>query len=168
MESLRSKISLSLKQEPQLLPSEMAEKFGISELEILQEFPKDTVTIVDGSHAEMLLTEIAGWKTNVTSIMQLGGSIFEVKAILPVGKKSMGYFNLMGQPGQLQGHLKLENISKVCFVSKPFMGKESHYFGFIDNNGNTIFKIYLGRDEQRRLLLPQIKAFKELKEKLAN
>jgi len=44
-------------------------------------------------------------------------------------------------------------------VSLPFRGKESYNIAFIAENGETIFKIYLGRDEQRQLFPEQVEHF---------
>ncbi|NCO46668.1 MAG: heme utilization cystosolic carrier protein HutX, partial [Vibrio sp.] len=61
-------------------------------------------------------------------------------------------------------HLKLESIQHVALVSKPFMGRESHYFGFFSEQGDNIFKIYLGRDEKRELIAEQVARFKALQQ----
>jgi putative heme iron utilization protein len=46
------------------------------------------------------------------------------------------------------------------------MGSESHYFGFFDEAGNNVFKIYLGRDKKRVLIPEQVESFKALQQKL--
>ncbi|CAM3759650.1 ChuX-like family protein [Vibrio aerogenes CECT 7868] len=163
MNTLNEQVVQILTQEPQTLPADIATKLNVSELEVLQAFPSQSAVVISGDHARDLLHEIAGWKTDVTVIVQSGGSIFEVKAPLPEGKFARGYYNLMGQTGQLHGHLNLDNIAHIALVSKPFMGKESHYFGFLDAQGDNIFKIYLGRDAQRNLLPGQVETFQALK-----
>ena len=47
--------------------------------------------------------------------------------------------------------------------SKLFMGKEGHSFQFFGHSGRCIFKIYLGRDEQRQLLPEQVERFMALR-----
>ena len=64
------------------------------------------------------------------------------------------------EEGALHGHLKLDNIARIAFVSLPFRGKESYNIAFIAHNGQTIFKVYLGRDEQRQLFPEQVEKFK--------
>ena len=39
------------------------------------------------------------------------------------------------------------------------MSAESHAFVFIASSGRCVFKIYLGRDEKRRLLPEQLQQF---------
>jgi hypothetical protein len=162
-----SEVATLLEQNAQALPGDMAQQLGVSEKDVIEAFPTDMATVINGEHAQFLLDEIAAWETSVTVIVHSFGSIFEVKAPLPKGKCARGYFNLMGEPGQLHGHLLLENVAHIAFVSKPFMGQESHYFCFFEANGNTIFKIYLGRDEKRQLLPQQVDAFINIKRKLS-
>lgn len=74
-----------------------------------------------------------------------------------------GYYNLnmKDDEGTLHGHVKLGNLAQIAFVSLPFRGKESYNIAFIANNGQTIFKVYLGRDEQRQLFPHQVEKFKQ-------
>lgn len=90
------------------------------------------------------------------------GSIFEIKDQFPAGIVGRGYYNLnmKGDQGSLHGHLKLDNIAHIAFVSIPFRGKESYNIAFISHQGETIFKIYLGRDENRQLFPQQVELFK--------
>lgn len=169
MESLQQQVQQQvatlLEQEPTLLTAAMAERLNVSEFDVVNALPTEMVAVVDGSEAETLLSDIADWGT-VTTIVHSFGSIFEVKAPLPKGKMARGYYNLMGRDGQLHGHLKLDTITHVALVSKPFMGRESHYFGFFSAQGDNIFKVYLGRDEKRELLSDQVTRFKALQQQL--
>lgn len=164
MEQLSHQVAQLLNDEPALLPAQIAERLSVSEFAVVSAFPSEMVTLLSGDDAQMVLTEIADWGTNVTTIVQSFGSIFEIKAPLPKGKTARGYYNLLGQPGQLHGHLKLELIDHVALVSKPFMGRESHYFGFFTQQGDSIFKIYLGRDDKRELIAQQVDRFQTMQQ----
>lgn len=164
MEQLSHQVAQLLNDEPALLPAQIAERLGVSEFAVVSAFPNEMVILLSGDHTQMVLTEIADWGTNVTTIVQSFGSIFEIKAPLPKGKMARGYYNLLGQPGQLHGHLKLELIDHVALVSKPFMGRESHYFGFFTQQGDSIFKIYLGRDDKRELIAQQVDRFQTMQQ----
>ncbi|MBF9002889.1 MULTISPECIES: heme utilization cystosolic carrier protein HutX [Vibrio] len=161
--SIESKVAEALEENPRALPSDIAKQLQVSEKEVVAAFPAEMARLIDGCHAEQILTTIADWQTSVTVIVHSGGSIFEIKAPLPKGSFARGYFNLMGEAGQLHGHLLLDNVAHIALVSKAFMGKESHYFGFFDPQGDSIFKIYLGRDENRQLIPAQVEAFQKLK-----
>ncbi|WP_068718495.1 heme utilization cystosolic carrier protein HutX [Vibrio tritonius] len=164
MQVLRQKITQLMTDEPNLLPGDMAIRLGVSEYDVVCAFPHEMVSVMPAKEAQSLLETIAQWGP-VTVIVQSGGSIFEVKAPLPRGKVARGYYNLMGEEGQLYGHLKLDAMAYIALLSRPFMGKESHYFGFFSKQGDSIFKIYLGRDEQRRLFPEQVEKFIQLKQK---
>lgn len=164
MEQLSHQVAQLLNDEPALLPAQIAERLSVSEFAVVSAFPNEMVILLSGDHTQMVLTEIADWGTNVTTIVQSFGSIFEIKAPLPKGKTARGYYNLLGQPGQLHGHLKLELIDHVALVSKPFMGRESHYFGFFTQQGDSIFKIYLGRDDKRELIAQQVDRFQTMQQ----
>jgi len=46
------------------------------------------------------------------------------------------------------------------------MGLESYSIQFFNNNGNAMFKLYLGRDENRRIIQEHMEKFIKLKNKL--
>ncbi|AUI87828.1 HuvX protein [Vibrio azureus] len=158
MNLIKEQVAKLLVEEPRLLPAAIAEKLDISEFEVVAAFPQGSVAIVSGEYAQSILEQLVDFGP-VTTIMHSFGSIFEFKGPIPKGKVARGYYNLMAKPGQLDGHLSLDNIKHVALVSKPFMGRESHYFGFFSECGSNIFKIYLGRDEKRELIPSQVTAF---------
>lgn len=146
--------------------SNMVESLGLTEGEITLSLPEDMIGYADGALAQRILEILPTWG-QVTTIVHSGGSIFEFKARFPKGKLSHGYYNLMGREGQLHGHLRLDLVSDIVFVSKPFRGAESHYIGFFDRAGQCVFKIYLGRDKKRQLFPEQIEWFNVMKQELA-
>lgn len=154
-----------LEQEPQLLPAAMAERLGVTEFDVVAALPQEMVAIAPGEQAQTILESLVGFGP-VTTIVHSFGSIFEVKAPFPKGKVARGYYNLMGREGELHGHLKLDNVKNIALVSKPFMGRESHYFGFFSECGSNIFKVYLGRDEKRELIAEQVTAFRAMQAEL--
>jgi hypothetical protein len=162
-ETLKQQVAGVLIENPHWMSSEIAQFLNVTESEATQALPNDMVVCLSGEASENILTEIVTWG-KVTTIVHSGGSIFEYKAPFPKGKMAYGYYNLMGREGQLHGHLKLENINLIALVSKPFRGSDSHYFGFFNQHGECIFKVYLGRDVCRKLLPEQVVLFQQLKE----
>ncbi|KMK52522.1 heme iron utilization protein [[Actinobacillus] muris] len=160
--ALTEKVAELLAQNPNLIPLEMAEMLQCPEGEVLCALPAEFIRVFPPERAESLLTTISEWGT-FTTIIEKAGSIFEIKDRFPSGSIGRGYYNLnmKGQEGALHGHLKLTNIAKIVFVSLPFRGKESYHIAFIANDGQVMFKVYLGRDEQRRLLPEQVARFKQ-------
>lgn len=165
MESIKQQLEVLLEQEPQLLPAAMAERLDVTEFDVVAALPQEMVAIAPGEQAQTILESLVGFGP-VTTIVHSFGSIFEVKAPFPKGKVARGYYNLMGREGELHGHLKLDNVKNIALVSKPFMGRESHYFGFFSECGSNIFKVYLGRDEKRELIAEQVTAFRAMQAEL--
>jgi len=167
MEALKQQVAQLIEQEPKLLPAAIAEKLNVSEFEAVAALPEEMVALVGGEQAQSILESLVGFGP-VTTIVHSFGSIFEVKAPFPKGKVARGYYNLMGREGELHGHLKLDNIKNIALVSKPFMGRESHYFGFFCEAGNNVFKVYLGRNEKRELIEEQVVTFKQWQKEFSN
>ncbi|CAK4075198.1 heme utilization cystosolic carrier protein HutX [Vibrio sp. 16] len=165
METIKQQVAQLIEQEPTLLPAAIAERLAISEYQAVEALPDEMVALAPGEQAQTILEQLVGFGP-VTTIVHSFGSIFEVKAPFPKGKVARGYYNLMGREGELHGHLKLDNVKNIALVSKPFMGRESHYFGFFCSQGNNIFKIYLGRNEKRELITEQVEQFKQWQQAL--
>lgn len=146
--------------------SEMSQQLALSEGAITFALPAEMVTQVKGHHAQAILEQLPAWGS-VTTIVHSFGSIFESKARFPKGKVAHGYYNLMGREGELHGHLRLDLVEHIAFVSKPFRSMESHYIGFFNADGRCIFKIYVGRDKKRQLIAEQVAAFGQMKETLS-
>lgn len=160
MNTLKQQVAQVIEDEPKLLPAAIAQQLKVSEFDVVAALPDDMVAVMAGEQAQSILEELVNYGP-VTTIMHSFGSIFEVKAPFPKGKLARGYYNLMGRNGELHGHLQLDNIKNIALVSKPFMGRESHYFGFFSEDGNNIFKVYLGRDDKRELIPQQVSRFKQ-------
>lgn len=159
---LTEKIQCMVALEPSKLPTAIAEELGLSEAQVVFSLSNEMVTKIAASETEEILTELVS-SGKVTTIIHSENSIFEVKATFPKGKIAHGYYNLMGKEGQLHGHLRIDLITDIALVSKPFMNMESYYFGFFTKEGNSMFKIYLGRDKKRKLIAEQVESFKQLK-----
>ncbi|OOH88882.1 heme iron utilization protein [Pasteurellaceae bacterium 15-036681] len=158
---LKQQISQLLDENPNIITLEIAEKLAQPEGIILTALPNEFVRVFPAERAQDILSAITSWGT-FTTIIEKEGSIFEIKERFPSGMLGRGYYNLnmKGEEGTLHGHLKLDNIAQIAFVSLPFRGKESYNIAFIAHNGQTIFKVYLGRDEQGQLLPHQVENFK--------
>ncbi|TCP95790.1 heme utilization protein HuvX [Cricetibacter osteomyelitidis] len=161
MLTLQQKIQQYINENPLAITLDMAAHFNLPEGEILQSLPDQFVRIFPATELERILTALSQWGT-LTTIIEKEGSIFEIKDQFPSGMIGRGYYNLNmnGKEGSLYGHLKLDNIATIAFVSLPFRGKESYNIAFIASNGNTVFKVYLGRNEQRELFPEQVEKFK--------
>lgn len=146
--------------------STMVDALKLSEAEITFSLPKEMVFRGKGEKTQAILEALPAWG-HLTVIVHSAGSIFEFKADFPKGKLGHGFYNLMGKEGQLHGHLRIDEMCDIAFVSKPFRGSQSHYIAFFNEQGRCIFKVYLGRDKKRQLFPEQIERFTQMKQEWA-
>ncbi len=118
---------------------------------------------IPGESAEEILKQISSWG-NVTTVILHLGNVFEFKGPFPIGTFGSGFYNLEGATPGLQGHLKLEAVDHISFQEKPHRGVESYALVFNNIDNKAMFKIFLGRDENRQLLQHQKEKFMTLKE----
>nr|WP_086938055.1 heme utilization cystosolic carrier protein HutX [Thaumasiovibrio occultus] len=157
----KQKVAALLAEQPGLTVTDLAEKADLTEAEACLALPEELVHVTDGKHAEAICTQLTTWGP-VTTIVNSFGSIFEVKAPFPKGKTNHGYYNLLSREG-LNGHLRLDLITHIGFVSKMFHGMETHHIAFFNGEGNCVFRVYLGRDKARNLLPEQVELYQAMK-----
>ncbi|ACJ30646.1 Conserved hypothetical protein [Shewanella piezotolerans WP3] len=150
---------------PSAMPSQIAAELNVSEFEVVSALPTEQLALLPVSEKDALLTSLPEWG-NMTTIVSASGSIFEFKGSFPKGKYAHGYYNLITKGDGLHGHLKLDDISAIALISKPFRGTESHSINFFGPAGEVVFKVYLGRDKKRVLLPEQVARFKAIKAEL--
>lgn len=155
-----------LNENPQAMPAQVSAALNVSERQVVAALPDDQFTVLPLAEKDALLASLPEWGP-MTTIVSVSGSIFEFKGAFPKGKYAHGYYNLITKGDGLHGHLKLDDISAIALISKPFKGSESHSINFFGNNGEMVFKIYLGRDKKRVLLADQLTRFQALKASVA-
>ncbi|THK40438.1 heme utilization cystosolic carrier protein HutX [Methylophaga sp. SB9B] len=128
----------------------------------MQQEPAVTpVSIMPGQNAQQLLEQICDWGP-MTTIVIHGGSVFEFGGPFPRGSVAEGFYNLQVDGHGFHGHLNLQKVEQISFQTKPHRGRESYAFVFEDANGDVIFKVFLGRDEQGELITSQREKFYQL------
>jgi hypothetical protein len=128
----------------------------------MQQEPAVTpVSIMPGQNAQQLLQQICDWGP-MTTIVIHGGSVFEFGGPFPRGSVAEGFYNLQADGNGFHGHLNLQKVEQISFQTKPHRGRESYAFVFEDANGDVIFKVFLGRDEQGELITSQREKFYQL------
>jgi heme iron utilization protein len=139
----------------------VARERNITPRAVLEALPEEMVTIGGGADAFVTaMQDIAGWG-EVTLIVHTEDGIFETTAPLSAGKIGHGYYNLT-EPKGLHGHLRHERCGGVAFVERPFMGKSSAFVAFLNIDGGVMFKVFVGRDENRALKQDQLERFRAL------
>lgn len=153
-ENLREFIQTGLDARKPIVLSDLAEKFGVSELEAARALPEEAGRFAEASRFEEIWAAVTGWE-KATLIMQHRGSVLEIKGRMPAGSFAHGYFNLKDGDNPLGGHVKVEGMAAIGFLSLPFMGLESHSVQFFDAEGAVMFGVYAGREG--RTLIPSVR-----------
>jgi hypothetical protein len=159
--TIRDAIHQLMTDKPRLRSIEIALELNCTELQVIHALPEQEVNLLPAEQAQRLLSDIADWG-KVTCIIEVSGFVFEVKAPLPKGKNAYGYYNLSHESDGLQGHLKLDNLSAIALLTRKVRGKLSYYVQFFDHEGNSVFKIYLGRNQDGEVNPEQIVRFNAL------
>lgn len=160
--SLKDKIRDIIAKDPSKMTGALAGELGVSEMEVIRCLPDDMVKEISKEKFDEIIEEVSKWG-NLTVIVQNESTILEIKASFPMGTYGHGYYNLKSKDTPIGGHIKADDLSAIFFVSKPFMGIESHSMQFFNENGNAMFKLYLGRDEKRVIIPEQMERFLALK-----
>ncbi|EXJ16456.1 heme utilization cystosolic carrier protein HutX [Imhoffiella purpurea] len=148
---------------PGAVLEEIAREHGVTTRDVLSLLPESEAVTVEGCHFERVMREMTGWG-DLTLLVNTGDVILEAKGPLPEGRMAQGYYNLLGQP--IGGHLKASNCDLIAFVSRQLFGSDTHSVQFYNPDGDCMFKIYLGRDAERRLLPDQVERFRALRDGL--
>ncbi|WP_395755744.1 heme utilization cystosolic carrier protein HutX [Edwardsiella ictaluri] len=142
---------------------EIAQRFALSALDVLRRLPQ--VTLCGGDAFDRVWQTLTGWG-DVTTLINNPDLILEFHGPLPGGARRHGFFNLRGEGG-LSGHIRAQRCRHIALVERPFMGMETASVWFINPEGQAMLKVFVGRDEKRRLRTEPLMAFRTLAQTLA-
>jgi len=155
------RIRQAIAEKPDGILESLAAEFAVPVQTVIECVPGNGVTRIDGSRFVDVLTDIAEWG-DITFIVHTKDAVVEVCGPMPTGRIGHGMYNLQGGASGLSGHLRPDRCTSIFLVRRPFMGMETMSVQFFNTEGETIFKIYVGRDEARRLKADQIERFDRL------
>lgn len=118
---------------------------------------------IDAKNFDAIIEDISTWG-KILMIKITPSFVIEIKDHMPTGTYGHGYYNFNSE-SSISGHLKVDDIDKIVFVSKEHRGMLSHSVVFNDVNGEHIFKVFVSRDENRKLLDDQVEKFMALKDR---
>jgi heme iron utilization protein len=156
-----SLIRQELETKPDGILETIAAAHGVPLQTVLDQLPPGLAVQVDGSLFETAWSDMTGWG-EITFIVHTRDGVFESKGRLPPGSPGGGYFNVHGD-SPISGHLKADRCRSVYFVDRPFFGKRSCSVQFINGDGEAMFKIFVGRNEDRSLRADQVARFEALR-----
>lgn len=158
------RVANALSEKPMAALEDIAKLAKTRVSDVVRNLPEGEAICVDGSHFVDAMQDMRSWG-DITFIVNTGNVILEAKGEIPDGKLGHGYYNLHGKP--IGGHLKASACELVAFVSRKFMGADTHSVQFYGDDGTCMFKVYLGRDAERNFLPGQVDAFAALRDRLA-
>ncbi len=156
----RDLVRKELAQEPGGILEATATKHGLSLQDTIECLPVAMWKRISGAHFVDVMQDISEWGS-LTVISHSKDAILEVEGPLPKGKLGHGFYNLSGGSA-LSGHLRASNCKSILFLRRPFMGTETLSIQFFNAEGEAMFKIFVGRDEERCLKTDQIERFGKL------
>ena len=151
-DALRAAIAERVREKKPLMLGMLAAEFGVTELDAARALPDAMRFFAPADSFDAVWEELTRWE-KATFIMQHLGTVLEIKGVIPPGKYGHGYFNPT-DGGCIGGHIKVDDMACICFLSMPFMGLESHSVQFFNTSGAVKFSIYAGREG--RVLIPSV------------
>lgn len=155
-------IQAALEEKPDAVLDFVAKELNVSLSDVISCLPDDQVVSLLGEQFEAVMKGVAGLGT-ITFIVHTEDIVLECKGNVPEGSYGRGFYNIHGD-SPIGGHIKADNCGFIYFVSREMMGRLSHSLIFCNKAGKAMFKIYLGRDENRELIPEQVGQFNRLKQ----
>lgn len=143
----------------------IAIEHGVTPLQVSECLPDHCRVAIAGDAFEEVMADLTEWG-EVTFLVHSRDLILECKGRIPPGKVARGFFNLEGH-GAIGGHLRYGNCASIHFVKRPFMKMDTCAITFFNAQGESMFKVYVGRDEKRQLLADQVQRFDALRDRMA-
>jgi putative heme utilization carrier protein HutX len=150
--------------DPGAVIEDVARECDVTQRAVVEALPAAMRRFAPGNHFVDAMMDIARWG-DVTLIINTDDGIMEFTGPIVEGKVMRGYYNVMAKAG-FHGHIRYERCAAIAFVERPFMGKSSAFVAFLNIEGGIMFKVFVGRDENRELKADQLAAFGKLAETL--
>ena len=142
-----------------------AAQHGLPLQTVVECLPPQMWTRISGDRFVEVMQDISEWG-EVTVIAHTKDIILEVEGRVPPGKLGHGFYNLHGE-SPIGGHLRAANCKAILFLRRPFMGTETLSVQFFNGDGEAMFKVFVGREENRNLRPEQVERFARLEVRLA-
>jgi putative heme utilization carrier protein HutX len=160
------RVRRELSEKPDGVLEAVASAHGLRLQSVVECLPAGMWKRIPGERFIDVMQDISGWG-DVTFIVHTKDAIVEFEGPLPSGTSGRGFYNLKGKRG-LSGHLRDANCRAIVFLRRPFMGTDTLAVLFFNADGEAMFKIFIGRDESRRLKADQVERFHRLEARFAS
>ncbi|HWK34408.1 MAG TPA: heme utilization cystosolic carrier protein HutX [Hyphomicrobium sp.] len=147
------------------LLEQIAREYGVSTLEVVHSLPAEQGTVVSGEAFADIMQDITTWG-DILFLIHNGDIVLECTGALPPGTFGHGYYNIHGE-SPIGGHIKADNCKAIAFVVRG-LKRVSMSVQFYNGAGESMFKIFVARDEQRELKPDQVAKFEALRARYAS
>lgn len=159
----RDAVMASLAENSGAVLEQIAQQHEVTTADVVSCLPDHEASSISGDQFEQVMLEISNWG-EITFLINTPDIIMEAKGVVPKGEMGRGFYNLHGKP--IGGHLNAANCASISFVSRKLFSSDTHSVQFYNHDGGCMFKIYLGRDEDRQLIPAQVEMFKNYKNQI--
>ncbi|MFV0490648.1 MAG: heme utilization cystosolic carrier protein HutX, partial [Pseudorhodobacter sp.] len=149
------RIKTAMAETPTAALEDIARAAGTNVASVLRALPEGEAHCIPGAHFVSVMDSFGDWG-DMTLIVNTGNVILEAKGQV-TGSVGRGFYNLGGKA--VGGHLKFDACDMIAFVSRKLFGSDTHSIQFYDTKGDCMFKIYLGRDADRKLIPSQVQNY---------
>ncbi|MPR12593.1 heme utilization cystosolic carrier protein HutX [Microvirga tunisiensis] len=163
MASVDDLIRQDLAARPDGILEAVAEERDVPMQAVLDCLGPESAQRVPGTRFEEIWQDLTGWG-EITFVVHTRDGVFECRGCVPPGTLGRGYFNIHGD-SPIGGHLRLDRCRFVYFIDRPFFGKRSCSVQFVNEDGGVMFKVFVGRNEDRSLKEDQLVRFEALRER---
>ncbi|HEV2565275.1 MAG TPA: heme utilization cystosolic carrier protein HutX [Microvirga sp.] len=163
MATVEDLIRQDLAAKPDGILETIAEERGVPMQAVFECLDPTNAQRVAGTRFEEIWQDLTDWG-EITFVVHTRDGVFECKGSIPPGTLGRGYFNIHGA-SPIGGHLRMDRCRFVYFVDRPFFGKRSCSVQFVNEEGGVMFKIFVGRNEDRSLKENQLVRFESLRER---
>jgi putative heme utilization carrier protein HutX len=165
LERPEDRIREQLAAKPDGVLKTIAADLGVPLVDVLACLPAGAAVPVEGSAFEEIWNDLATWG-EITFVVHTRDGVFECKGSIPPGVFGRGYFNIHGD-SPIGGHLKADRCRSIYFVDRLFFGERSCSVQFVNRDGEAMFKVFVGRNEDRSLKTEQLARFEALRDRMA-
>ncbi len=160
-EAIKQAVAAEIERDAMQLPAVIAATLALTEQQVVEHLPAEMVTLLDSAQYLSILEVLKTWG-DILTVIDVEGTIFEIKGPFPRGVNKHGYYNLGDRRTPLGGHIKVDGVSAIALVRKPFHGVETRSIQFFGHQGKPLFKVYIRRNPDKSFVAEQLEAFEGL------
>ncbi len=166
-EELKAKVAEAIEAGKSSVISSISEELNVSAWDVAQVMPYEVCGIIKAEDFENVWKEMCEWDKVIFIMIHLG-TVLEISGKLGEGNFGHGYYNVSHANGScIGGHLKMDDLAGIAFLSMPLHGSESRNVAFFNKEGEVKFYVFAGRENKQ--IIESVKvSFDKIKEQYSS